>query len=75
LKSTQVIDNGNGLYFNDLVIAETQINDSGNYICLAVSLKGVSFKAIHLTVLPNFVRLKTGQKSLKGGTKRYFILN
>ncbi len=52
LKSTQVTDNGNGLYLNNLVIGKTQITDSGNYICLAANSNGFSFKATHLTVLP-----------------------
>ncbi len=52
LKSTQVIDSGNGLYLNNLVIGKTQILDSGNYICLAANSNGFSFKATHLTVLP-----------------------
>lgn len=52
LKSTQVIDSGNGLYYNNLVIGKTQINDSGNYICFAANSIGINFKGTHLTVLP-----------------------
>ncbi|CAG2164782.1 unnamed protein product [Oppiella nova] len=54
IKTTQVIDNGDGNYYNNLVIEKTQLSDSGEYICLAANTVGsfeFTFKSTRLTVL------------------------
>lgn len=52
LESSQVVDEGDGLYVNQLMIEDAKESDAGSYICLGANAMGYRSRNAFLVVMP-----------------------
>lgn len=63
IKTGKAVDEGNGIYYNNLVINKTALADSGNYVCMVATTVQGHFNIIHKSTYLKVIKLSEDKSS------------